>query len=120
MFSSESRRPEKHTGFACARGGRFVEPRRSSLVTWLSTSARLLRPGTTNQVVRELSRQAKIDGRYAMKRSPTRAGLVDAGIVQALNLIAEDLQTAVETVLQRVLGVTDPEYEDVVQNSLER
>ena len=55
-----------------------------------------------------------------MKRSPTRAGLVDAGTVHALSLIAEDLQTAIETVLQRVLGIADPEYEDVVQISLER
>lgn len=45
---------------------------------------------------------------------------VDAGKGNPFNHDVEGLQSAIEAVLQRVLGVTDPEYEDVLQNALER
>jgi RNA polymerase sigma-70 factor (ECF subfamily) len=55
-----------------------------------------------------------------MKMTPTRPGLVEPGTVSPFNHVVESLRPAIEAVLQRVLGATDPEYEDVVQTALER
>jgi RNA polymerase sigma-70 factor (ECF subfamily) len=55
-----------------------------------------------------------------MKMTRTQPHPVDARTLNAVNHVVESMQTAIEAVLQRVLGVTDPEYEDVLQNSLVR
>lgn len=55
-----------------------------------------------------------------MKPRLKHAAPVQAGGWSPSNRVVERLQSAIEAVLQRVLGATDPEYEDVLQNSLER
>jgi RNA polymerase sigma-70 factor (ECF subfamily) len=56
-----------------------------------------------------------------MKTSSSRGGAVHSANADASTEgVVEGLQAAIEAVLQRVLGATDPEYEDVLQNSLER
>jgi RNA polymerase sigma-70 factor (ECF subfamily) len=56
-----------------------------------------------------------------MKTPSARADAVHAANAGPRNgAVVEGLRSAIEAVLQRVLGSTDPEYEDVLQNSLER
>jgi RNA polymerase sigma factor (sigma-70 family) len=56
-----------------------------------------------------------------MKTPAARALTVHAANASPANgAVVDALRAAIEAVLQRVLGSTDPEYEDVLQNSLER
>jgi RNA polymerase sigma-70 factor (ECF subfamily) len=55
-----------------------------------------------------------------MKIQVTYAAPTQAGNTIPSNHVARRLQSVIERVLQRVLGGADPEYEDVLQNALER
>jgi RNA polymerase sigma-70 factor (ECF subfamily) len=55
-----------------------------------------------------------------MKTKVTSSAPTQPGSGIPSNRVAKRLQSVIERVLQRVLGSADPEYEDVLQNALER
>jgi RNA polymerase sigma-70 factor (ECF subfamily) len=56
----------------------------------------------------------------AMKTQGTNTSPIQPGSAIPSNRVAKRLQSVIERVLQRVLGSSDPEYEDVLQDALER